>query len=90
VWTAIVRSSSESDQVHAGERVVDLLHRAACRQVAEVDPATPYRAIALELPGTGLTSYDWKKARDRSTRSCLPPAPPTGGSHATSSRSTRA
>src|SRR5713226_4120853 len=37
VWAAIVRSSSESDQVDAGERVVDLLHRAACCQVTEVD-----------------------------------------------------
>ena len=37
VWTAIVGSSSESDQVDAGERAVDLLHRAACRKAAEVD-----------------------------------------------------
>ena len=28
---------SESDEVDAGERMVDLLHRAACGQVAEVD-----------------------------------------------------
>ena len=37
MWTVIARRCSESDQVEAGERVVDLLHRAACRQVAEVD-----------------------------------------------------
>jgi len=42
VWTVIAdRRCSESDQVEAGERVVDLLHRAACRQVAEVDRGEP-------------------------------------------------
>src|SRR5712664_1839212 len=35
--TAIGGSSSESDEVDAGERVVDLLHRAAGCEVAEVD-----------------------------------------------------
>jgi len=38
---AIPGSSSESDEVDAGERVVKLLHRAACRQVAEVDRREP-------------------------------------------------
>jgi len=35
-WTA-TKAASESDQVDAGERVVDLLHRTACGEVAEVD-----------------------------------------------------
>src|SRR6266704_6933924 len=35
--TSQTSSPSESDEVDAGERVVDLLHRAACCQVAEVD-----------------------------------------------------
>jgi hypothetical protein len=37
VWTAIDGSSLRSDEVDACERVVDLLHRAACCEVAEVD-----------------------------------------------------
>src|SRR5207342_2422376 len=32
---------SELDEVHAGERMVDLLHRASCRQAAEVDRGEP-------------------------------------------------
>jgi hypothetical protein len=35
-WTA-PRTASESDQVDASERVVDLLHRTACAEGAEVD-----------------------------------------------------
>jgi hypothetical protein len=35
-WTATM-TASESDQVDAGERVVDLLHCTACGEVAEVD-----------------------------------------------------
>jgi hypothetical protein len=34
-------TSSEPDQVEAGERVVDLLHLASGRQVAEVDRGEP-------------------------------------------------
>ena len=34
-------SPSESDEVDAGERMVDLLHRASCRQAAEVDRGEP-------------------------------------------------
>src|SRR6266566_3848154 len=41
VWTAIVRSSLELNQVDAGERVLDLLYRAACREFAEVDRGEP-------------------------------------------------
>src|SRR4029450_1461164 len=37
VWTAIDGSSSESNQVDAREGGGNLLHRAACGQVAEVD-----------------------------------------------------
>src|SRR5216683_3655386 len=41
VWTAMGRSSSESDEVDAGERVVNLLHLAPCCEVAEVDRGEP-------------------------------------------------
>ena len=37
VRTVVARRCSELEQVEAGERVVDLLHSAACRQATEVD-----------------------------------------------------
>jgi hypothetical protein len=37
LWGAQLGSSSELDEVDAGERVMDLLHRAAGGEIAEVD-----------------------------------------------------